>query len=84
MRHIRIAVTALGIAFALSGAAPLWAQDGAVPAMPGPAAPGAAPHVTASIAEKLFQRGLGESRAAVILMWQSFWPMTVPAPRIKP
>ncbi len=66
MRHIRIAVTALGIAFALSGAAPLWAQDGAVPAMPGPAAPGAAPHVTASIAEKLFQRGLGESRAAVI------------------
>lgn len=58
MRHIRIAVTAVGIAFAMSGVVPLWAQEAPLP--------GAAPHVAASAAEKLFQRGLGESRAAVI------------------
>lgn len=63
MRHFRIAASSVGIAFAMLWAGSLAAQEGGAPAAP---LAGAAPHVTASLAEKLFQRGLGESRAAVI------------------
>ncbi|TKW65633.1 MAG: hypothetical protein DI616_13530 [Paracoccus denitrificans] len=62
MRHIRIAATVVGVAWAVSSAASLWAQEGPIVAAP----PGSTLHLVAPVAETLFQRGLGESRAAVI------------------
>lgn len=66
MRCFRVAASIVGCGLAMSFSAAALAQQGAAP--PAVVTPPShiAPHVFASVAEKLFQVGLGESRAAVI------------------
>lgn len=63
MRHFRIVAKAGWLAFVAVCAGPLWAQVGEPQARP-PAQ--AAPMTVQSLAEQVFQAGLGESRAAAI------------------